>query len=180
MNHPNPTLPAGLAAILAFSSLGELPLRWIAPAEVPPPFHQLLVHHHDMTSELAGFHGSPISLSVIQSKQTLASYTREVTLHASGRPVEYGLIEILLENFPDDLRAQILAGDAPLGAILNASGLPYRSAPQGFFSVPGMALSSIFQQSGGTLLYGRYNHLLCSESTCLARILEILSPAAQQ
>ena len=180
MNHPNPTLPAGLASILAFSGLGDLPLRWIPPAEVPPPFQQLLVHHHDMTSELAGFHGNPISLIVIRSKQTLASHTREVTLHAAGRVVEYGLIEILLESFPVELRARILAGDAPLGAILNASGLAYRSAPQGFFSVPGKALSSIFQQSGGTVLYGRYNHLLCGESTCLARILEILPPADPQ
>lgn len=130
-----------------------------------------------MTSELAGFHGEPISLTVLQCKQSGNTYFREVTLHAStsGTPVEYGLIEILLSSFPAGLCPQILAGDTPLGAILNASQLVYRSEPQGFFTVPTTALTDLFPASRShASLYGRYNHLVCGENTCLARILEIL------
>ncbi len=177
MNVPQPTLPAELSPILAVSHLGATPLSWLPAEEVPQPCHQLLVHDHDMTSELAGFHGDSISLTVLHCEQTGGTYFREVTLHAasSGTPVEYGLIEILLDSFPAELRPRILAGDTPLGAILNDSGLGYRSEPQGFFTVPAQALSPIFPESpGGEYLYGRYNHLMCGESTCLARILEIL------
>lgn len=172
-----PTLPPELSPLLAASLLGATPLTWIPAIEVPQPAHRLLVHDHDMTSELAAFHGDSIALTVLQSSHTGGHYLREVTLHtaATGTPVEYGLIEILLEAFPADLRPLVLAGHTPLGTLITASGLPFRSEPQGFFSVPASALAPIFPESPtGKILYGRYNHLLRTDSTLLARILEIL------
>lgn len=173
----DPVLPAELAPLLAVSPLGETQLAWIPSAEVPAPYQQLLVHDHDMTSELAAFHRDEITLEVLHSRQSGDTYLREVVLRtgSTGTPVEYGLIEIQLAAFPADLRPLILAGQTPLGAILNASGLGYRSEPQGFFTVPGETLDRVFSPStGGAVLFGRYNHLVCGESTCLARILEIL------
>jgi len=172
-----PTLPTDFSPLLAASQLGAVPLSWLPANEVPPPYQSLLVHDHDMTSELASFHGDSISLTVIQSQLTDQQYLREVTLHTAttGTLVEYGLIEILLDAFPADLRPRILAGDTPLGTILTTSGLPFRSVPQGFFSIPAETLAPIFPQSTtGKILYGRYNHLLRDENTILARILEIL------
>lgn len=180
MDTATPTLPEELSPILATSKLGSTPLSWVAAEEVIPPFHDLLVHDRDMTSALERFHGDPITLEVLHSQRHDGIYLREVTLHAvtSGRPLEYGLIEILLDSFPPELRPEILAGETPLGAILNESGLGYRSHPQGFFTVPKSSLNGIFpQSSGGEVLYGRYNHLIREDnSTCLARILEILPP----
>ncbi len=175
----SPMLPAELSPILAESLLGATPLAWLPAAEVSPPYQQLLVHDHDMTSELAGFHQDSISLTVIHSRQTGNIYFREVTLHAatSGAPVEYGLIEILLDSFPAELRPRILAGDTPLGAILTTSALDFRSEPQGFFTISGDVLRAVFPKSpSGAKLFGRYNHLIRGESVCLARILEILPP----
>lgn len=173
----SPKLPAEFAPILAASLLGAVPLAWLPAPEIPSPYQQLLVHDHDMTSELGEFHLDSISLSVLQSRQTGNTYFREVTLHAaaSGTPVEYGLIEILLDSFPTELRPLILAGDTPLGAILTASGFDFRSEPQGYFTIPADVLRAVFPKSPtGANLFGRYNHLSCGESTCLARILEIL------
>jgi chorismate-pyruvate lyase len=175
----SPTLPAELSPILADSLLGAVPPAWLPAPDVPAPYQQLLVHDHDMTSELAGFHEDSISLTVLQSRQTDSIYFREVTLHAAstGVPVEYGLIEILLDSFPAELRPLILAGDTPLGNILTTSGLDFRSDPQGFFTIPADVLLAVFPKSAtGAKLFGRYNHLIRGESTCLARILEILPP----
>jgi chorismate-pyruvate lyase len=166
-----------LCPLLATSHLGSVPLSWIPATEVPQPYRKLLVHDHDMTSELAAFHGDSISLTVLHSQLNDPIYLREVTLHAatSGNTVEYGLIEILLDSFPPELRTRILAGDTPLGTILTTSGLPFRSEPQGFFTVPGQSLECIFPKSpSGKILYGRYNHLVGDESKIFARILEIL------
>lgn len=177
----SPALPSELSPLLAASLLGTTPLAWVAPDQIPQPYHHLLVHHHDMTSELAHFHGGPISLAVLQSQHADHHYLREVTLHdsSSGKSVEYGLIEILLESFPSELRPHILAGQTPLGTILTTSCLPFRSEPQGFFTVPASALAAIFPQStAGKILYGRYNHLLRAPNTLLARILEILPPVS--
>jgi chorismate-pyruvate lyase len=173
----SPTLPTEFSPILAASLLGGTQLAWLPAQEIPAPYQQLLVHDHDMTSELAGFHQDSISLTVLQSQQTGNIYFREVTLHAAstGAPLEYGLIEILLDSYPAEIRPLILAGDTPLGTILTTSGLDFRSEPQGFFTIPADVLSEVFPQSPtGAKLFGRYNYLVCGESTCLARILEIL------
>lgn len=166
-----------LSPILASSLLGTVPLSWIQTNEVPQPYQKLLVHDHDMTSELAAFHGDSISLTVIRSQLNDPMYLREVTLHAAttGAAVEYGLIEILLDSFPPELRPRILAGDTPLGTILTTSGFPFHSEPQGFFTLPSQTLESIFLQSpSGKILFGRYNHLVTDELKIFARILEIL------
>lgn len=176
----SPSLPAELGPILARSPLSAASLSFISAADVPAPFQQLLVHDHDMTSELAGFHGDSISLTVHHCQHSPGSYLREVTLHAAscGKPVEYGLIEICLDAFPPSLRPLIIAGDTPLGAILNTSELAYRSEPQGFFTVPAATLAAVFPNSPtGAILYGRYNRLISGARTCLARILEILPTA---
>jgi hypothetical protein len=166
-----------LSPILAASLLGSTTLSWIPATEVPQPYQKLLVHDHDMTSELAHFHGDSISLTVLHSQLKDPIYLREVTLHAatSGNTVEYGLIEILLDSFPPELRSRILAGDTPLGAILTTSGLPFRSEPQGYFTLPAQVLDSIFPHSpSGKILFGRYNHLVGAKSKIFARILEII------
>ena len=170
-------LPSELSPLLSTSQLGTVPLSWIPSSEVPQPYQKLLVHDHDMTSELAAFHGDSISLTVLHSQLNDHIYLREVTLHASssGTTVEYGVIEILLDSFPPELRPRILAGDTPLGTILTTSGLPFRSEPQGFFTIPSQTLESIFLQSpSGKILFGRYNHLVGDDSNIFARILEIL------
>lgn len=178
MEAPAPHLPAELDTILSHSHLAGTPLEWIPAEAIPEPYHRLLVHDHDMTSELERFHCDAITLKLIHSEQTNSLYLREVTLHAANcrSPVEYGLIEIILDHFPAELRSKILAGDAPLGAILNASSLAYHSHPQGFLSVPASSLKEVFPKSPGSeILYGRYNHLIRSDDqTCLARIIEIL------
>lgn len=175
-----PTLAPELDTILAASRLGDAPLTWRAADELPEPCRRLLVHDSDMTSALAGFHDDAIALRVLDSHRRDPLYLREVTLHAatSGEVVEYGLIAIDLDAFPADLRPLILAGDTPLGELLNDSGLPYHSRPQGFFSVPASALEGIFpSSSGGGIRFGRYNHLVRDDGPFLARILEILPHA---
>jgi chorismate-pyruvate lyase len=178
-----PNIPTELSPIIATSLLGAVPLIWLPASAIPAPYNQLLVHHHDMTSELAAFHGDSITLTVLHAQQSDIQYLREVTLHTAttGLPVEYGLIEILLDSFPADLRPSILAGKTPLGAILTSSGLPFRSETQGYFTVPAPTLKSIFPESpAGAILYGRYNHLVYGENTILARILEILPTSPSQ
>lgn len=170
-------LPNEFSSLLDASCLGGVPMSWIPPQEIPQPYQKLLVHDHDMTSELAAFHGDSISLTVLRSQLDDPIYLREVTLHAatSGNTVEYGLIEILLDSFPPELRSRILAGDTPLGTILTTSGLPFHSEPQGFFTVPAERLATIFPPSpSGKILFGRYNHLVGENAKIFARILEIL------
>ena len=178
MEHTEITLPAELSPILSHSHIAQAQMQWVTGDAVPQPYGKLLVHDHDMTSALEAFHHGPISLEVLRSESREGSYMREVVLHSevSKQPVEYGVIEILLDSFPEDIRPLILGGEIPLGRILNESGMPYYSEPQGFFHIHEEGLRSVFPaSSSGGILYGRYNHLIRGDhAQILARIIEIL------
>ncbi len=180
MPTPHPTLAAELTPFLAGSRLEGIALAWVPGDQVPRPQKDLLVHERDMTTALGDFHGDTITLTVLRSAREGDDYRREVTLNTAvdARPVEYGLIVIHLDTFPEPHRGRVVAEQTPLGTILNESGLPYLSRPQGFYTVPSEALATVFPASpGGTRLYGRYNELSWADGPILARILEILPDA---
>jgi hypothetical protein len=172
-----PHLPATLLQSLAASRIANATITWLESDAVPQPYRRLLVHDRDMTSALARYHHDSIALQVLHCEQFPDRYLREVVLRTagSGKPVEYGLIEILLPSFPAMLHPRILSGEVPLGTLLNESGMPYWSMPQGFFHLPESQLRGIFSPyPAGKMLYGRYNHLIHEAGHCLARIFEIL------
>jgi len=158
----------------------ELPaVEVLTGNEVPEPCRSLLVHHGDMTSRLEEFHGNSLFLEVLQREQDGDAYRREVLLRVadSGLPVEYGAIEINLAAFTPELRAQVLAARQPLGALLNASGLGYRSEPRAFIRMaPSEAMKMLFGDEVVRELYGRCNRLLAEDGTTLASIVEVLRP----
>ncbi len=177
MPAPHPTLAAELAPWLKGSLLDGVELSWLPGEQVPSPQRDLLVHDRDMTTSLGDFHADTIALTVLRSARDGDLYRREVTLDTAsdGRPVEYGLIVMHLDTFPEEHARRVVEERTPLGTILNESGLPYLSHPQGFYTIPAEALAGVFpSSSGGAMLYGRYNTLSWADGRVLARILEIL------
>ena len=170
------------------------PLRRFRPAEeehfincepdaIPRVLHGLLVHSGDMTSKLEGYHGSKITLEVLQSGNgNRGQYYREVLLRSvnTGDALEYGAIEIFLETLPKAVQDEILRGKVPLGGLLNGHGVHYHSRPQAFFRVhKEPVLCELLRVPLHSELYGRCN-ILCTESgSVLARILEVLPPVIE-
>lgn len=89
-----------------------------------------------MTSTLADFHSSGIGLEVLKETNEGSGYVREVVLFAepTGKPVEYGAIQIQLDHFRPEVRNAIVEGKEPLGSILNRMQYTYASRPKGFSS----------------------------------------------
>jgi chorismate-pyruvate lyase len=157
-----------------------LPSFETVPGEnVPQPYRDLLVHHGDMTSRLEAFHGGPIELDVLHSGHSDDVYRREVLLRVAPRgvAVEYGAIEIFLDAFEEPLRAKILEAHIPLGGLLNAFKVSYRSEPRAFIKLaPDPQMDALFGLEGAHPLYGRVNLLLTRGARELARIVEVLRP----
>ena len=162
---------------------GALPsFEVLDPAKMPEPYRGLLVHDGDMTSRLEAFHGGEIILEVLHREETPEAYRREVVLHAeqSGLPVEYGAIEINLAAFEGAVRAAILEAHLPLGGVLNRFNVDYRSRPKAFIRLgPDPIMAEVFGVSGAAEFYGRSNELLGPDDGVLARIVEVLRPAAR-
>lgn len=146
---------------------------------LPAACHRLLVHTGDMTSKLEEFFGEEMRLRVLRCEHNAEHYRREVALVCakSHLPVEYGAIEIELSAFGEPMRAEIIAGELPLGGLLNRHAVRYRSQPRGFLRVaPDPRLAEIFNLPAPVMLYGRSNVLLDADGRVLARIVEVLRP----
>jgi chorismate-pyruvate lyase len=151
----------------------------IAGETMPEPYRTLLVHHGDMTSRLEAYHGGKIILEVLHSEITSSAYRREVVLHLekTGLPVEYGAIEIHLDEFEPAVREKILEGKIPLGGLLNQHAITYRSQPRAFFRLgQDLEMSALFSAARANSFYGRSNELLGEGDRVLARIVEVLRP----
>jgi chorismate-pyruvate lyase len=163
--HPLPALYASAGRVLPEFHVVEA-------RALPRAAHRLLVHSGDMTSKLEEHFDDTMSLRVLQRAHTAEHYRREVLLvgEKSRLPVEYGAIEITLAAFPEPLRAEILEGKLPLGALLNRHAIRYRSF------APDAQLAALFELQNATPLYGRSNVLLGASGETLAQIVEILRP----
>jgi hypothetical protein len=164
---------AGLAAPVVASIAGD---------QLPPPARRLLYHDVDMTSTLEKFFGLPIELKVLNKTQDGMTLRRQVVLRLqkSGRPVEFGAIEIDLAQMPKDARGVVLEGVLPLGGILNSFQVRYSSHPSAFFSVESDELmSECFEISSPAILYGRCNTLKYADGSLLAHVVEVLPPLDQ-
>lgn len=150
-------------------------------SRLPEPYRDLLVHDRDMTRTLEAHHGDSIRLRTAASTLSGGIYRRRVVLELehSGRAVEFGATRVHLERFPEPWRGLILAAERPLGGILNAWGIAYRSRPSAFFRTEGDdRIRSALGLAEPTPLYGRRNTLSDPEGRPLADILEILPPTA--
>ena len=144
---------------------------------LPETPRHLLCHGGDMTTRLERHHQSPIGLKALYVSQTPDSYFREVLLFAekTGKPVEYGAIEINTEVFPEKLRSDVLQGQKPLGGLLLKHKFDFISNPQTYFQVESDEhIQNHLQVPSPSKLYGRANILTTSSGDTIANIVEIL------
>ena len=158
-------------------SLSAGSFHWIKGSEIPLPYRDLVVHDKDMTSTLADFHSSGIGLEVLKETNEGSGYVREVVLFAepTGKPVEYGAIQIQLDHFRPEVCNAIVEGKEPLGSILNRMQYTYASRPKGFFFIQApLVCQKRFGCSEDSILHGRYNQLFKNEENEHSSIIEIL------
>ncbi len=152
---------------------------FVLPDELPQPQRKLLVHSGDMTSTLARHHGEEIALRVLHCVEGPHWYRRHIVLKtsASSRPVEYGVMRILLPLLQEEARSEVLAAQSPLGAVLARHGIAYRNSPSGFFKIRS---NRFIEQSLGLStpqwLHGRCNSMSDSVGRLIAEVVEILPP----
>lgn len=157
-------------------------IRFVAAEKLPEPQRSLLVHNLDMTSTLQRFHDEAIRVRVLDHRTTKTRYQREVLLvtRDTNRTVEFGAIEIALDQFPVGAQREILRAELPLGAILQTFRIEFKSAPRGFFEiVPDDVMKAALELGSAQTLYGRSNELTNAAGQTFAEIVEILPPTEE-
>jgi hypothetical protein len=150
----------------------------IAPADVPEPYHRLLVHPHHMTVTVEEFYDSPVNVRVLERRHAGDTYARKILLElqSDGRVVQFGVVRIRLNYCGAAVRAAILEEKTPLGRILIEHDVLRRIEPTAFFRVtPGPQLTRWFNLPEPRDTFGRLGIIHCDEQPAI-EVLEILAP----
>ena len=90
--------------------------------------------------------------------------------------MQYGLVRINLRYCAPAVRAEIIAGETPLGRILINHDVLRRIEPTGFLRlVPGPELMKQFGLTEPTPTYGRLAYIHCDERPAI-ELLEVVAP----
>jgi chorismate-pyruvate lyase len=146
--------------------------------EVPPPYHQLLVHEHHMTVTVENHHGEKVDVKILDQRRGANAYARKILLVTQNthRVVQSGLVRIHLQYCSEAVRDEILAGQKPLGRILIQHNVLRRIEPTSFLRVvPGPAMMEWFGLREPRLTYGRQAIIHCDGKPAI-ELLEIVAP----
>jgi hypothetical protein len=146
--------------------------------DIPEPYRGLLVHEHHMTVTVEAFHGGPVDVRVLAFRQEGSIYTRKILLvhRDSGRVVQFGIPRIDLDQTSPEVRAAIVARQAPLGRILIEHDVLRRIEPTAFLRIrPSAAQRAWFGMEQAEALYGRLAIIWCDGQPAV-ELLEIVAP----
>lgn len=166
-----------LAKAFARQRAGRPQLRPLSAAAIPQPYRSLLVHNSDMTSTLKHYHQDKLLLRVLHLEVSQSELRREVLLCrcTDGKPVEYGVIRIMLPSFASPASKAILKGVVPLGQILDTFGIQYLSRPNEYFKInDNEYLRRRLDDQSDAERFGRVNTLSRPTGGALAEVVEIL------
>jgi hypothetical protein len=180
MNHPATRRGPRLRELLALFPTADdfSSIETVLPEQVPSPYRELLVHEHHMTVTVERHHGDRVGVLIDNRRHDGPYYARRIflALQNSGRVVQYGLMRIDLRCCSPEVRAEIIAGETPLGRILINHDVLRRIEPTGFLRVlPGPALVDRFGLSEPVTTYGRLAYIHCDGQQAI-ELLEVVAP----
>ncbi len=168
-----------LRLLFAFFGDADLPKATILPADdVPPPYHDLLVHHQHMTETLERYHASPVAVHPYRVHQQGEMYGRklDLSLPGSGKIVMTGLMIINLTFVKEEVARQIVEGKTPLGRILVDNNVLREVSSGAYLRLdPSDPLVARFQQDPLRPAYGRLATIFFDGKPAVD-LLEIVAP----
>jgi hypothetical protein len=149
----------------------------VAAADLPEPFHWLLVHRNHMTKVLEAQYGRPMELEVLEHHVDDEFYTRKIILRPQNtdQVVEVGIVRLNFRFMSREVRDEILARHTPLGAILIRHKVLRKVQPRWFLKFPAQA--PLLQAAGvafDATSYGRIGTIYCNHEPAI-EVLEVVS-----
>jgi chorismate-pyruvate lyase len=162
-----------------FPQSDDLPqIEFVTADNVPPPYHDLLVHKHHMTVTVEAHHGCRVDVRILRWVLQGDSYARKILLtsQSTGEVVQFGIVRIWLPYCSQEVQRRILEGKTPLGRILIENDVLRRIEPTAFVRVaPGKALETWFGTKGRQPAYGRLAYIHCDDQPAI-ELMEVVVP----
>src|SRR6476469_953358 len=92
----------------------------VTPGSLPQPYRKLLAHYEHMTVTVEAFHGCPVDVRVLETRQTGDYYSRKILLsrQSDGRILQFGIVRLNLSYLDEPVRQEIVSQGTPLGRVL--------------------------------------------------------------
>ncbi|MEF9995512.1 MAG: hypothetical protein RR784_02880 [Burkholderiaceae bacterium] len=165
--------------MLAFFGDARTPLaRPIAPAAIPSPYRQLLVHNGHMTEVLEAHHGASVDVHPFSIHRKGEIYGRKLDLscRSTGEIVMTGLMIFNLQSVAPMVREEILAARIPLGRILINHRVLREVTSEAYFHISADdPLAARFGLAEPRDVYGRLATIFCDGAPAVD-LLEIVRP----
>jgi hypothetical protein len=169
-----------LAELFAqFPPAADLPtFEIISAAQVPPPYHGLLVHEHHMTVTVEAHHGDEVEVRVLARRHQPPYYSRKIVLalKQTGKIVQFGIVRVNLDYCEPAVRAEIVAERTPFGRVLINHNVLRRIEPTAFLRIAaGPKQMAWYGLREPHSLYGRLAFIHCDGYRAV-ELLEIVAP----
>ncbi|MBI1915848.1 MAG: hypothetical protein HYS12_14105 [Planctomycetes bacterium] len=146
--------------------------------EVPPPYHDLLVHEHHMTVTVEAHHGDLVDVWILKRWYCGDFYARKIllALQGSGKIVQFGIVRVDLSVCSPPVREEILSGRTPFGRILIKHNVLRRIEPTAYLRLlPGPEMMQFFGLDRPRPIYGRLA-LIHYNGQPAVELLEVVAP----
>lgn len=153
----------------------------VPSSQTPEPYKQMLVHDHHMTVTMESYHRTSVDVRVLDRQLDGDTYARKILLLRSGtnEVVQFGIVRFHLQYVTDEVRAEILAGETPLGRVLiNHNVLRHIDLGAILRITAGPGLASLLQMEPGQATYGRLATIFCNHQPAVD-LLEISAPLTE-
>ena len=150
--------------------------REVDSSAMPEKFRKLLAHNEHMTIAVEAFHGSTVSVEVLDSRRNDSLYIREILLHRTSdhKVVQYGIVRLQLNALDEAPRNEILSEKIPLGRVLIEHNVLREVELVDLWEITiSSKLASLLGVELGTITYGRTAMIYFSEHPAL-ELLEVV------
>ena len=166
-------------ASLFYSDLAELgAFEEVLVEALPDPYRTLLAHHEHMTVAVERHHGCPVDVEVLIASRDGDYYSRKIILHLQSdrRVVLFGIPRLNLRLVDDQVKAEILGQNKPLGRVLIDHNVLREVQLASLYRVtPGPDLCRLFGLQSPLATYGRTAFIYCDGYPAV-ELLEIVAP----
>jgi len=150
----------------------------IPSATTPEPYKSMLVHDHHMTVTMENYYRTSVDVRVLDRRLDGDLYLRKIVLYQHGTeiPVQFGLVRFHLQYVADDVRAQLLSEQIPLGRVLIQNNVLRHIDLGAILEITaGPGLAKLLQMPEGAVTYGRMATIFCDRQPAVD-LLEISAP----
>ena len=150
----------------------------VAAPLMPEPYRRMLAHEYHMTVTMESYHGGPVDVHVLATRECEGLYCRKILLtkQETDDVVQFGIVRFDFSYVTPAVKEEILSQKIPLGRVLIRHNVLRHIDVGALLKVKaGPELADLLRMPAGATTFGRLATIFCNGRPAVD-LLEITSP----